>query len=223
MASKQKKFPCFWCYSVPIGLYSACLQMLNMRCLSIVFDLDETLIVANTMKSFEDRIEALRGWLAREMDPIRSSGMSAEMRRYMEDRALLKQYLESDSVVDSGGIYRAQQEEVLPLSEGQERVVRPVIRLEEKNVVLTRINPEVIRYIYFLSFLCYALQLLILIMVNTSKACIFLNLFYCSHHGEYPPCSVHSLKVLVEVDELHVVIYLWSKGLVIDFLVVGCH
>ncbi|KAL3327286.1 hypothetical protein AABB24_035116 [Solanum stoloniferum] len=142
MASKQKKFPCFWCYSVPIGLYSACLQMLNMRCLSIVFDLDETLIVANTMKSFEDRIEALRGWLAREMDPIRSSGMSAEMRRYMEDRALLKQYLESDSVVDSGRVYRAQQEEVLPLSEGQEHVVRPVIRLEDKNVVLTRINPE---------------------------------------------------------------------------------
>lgn len=142
MASKQKKFPCFWCYSVPIGLYSACLQMLNMRCLSIVFDLDETLIVANTMKSFDDRIEALRGWLAREMDPIRSSGMSAELRRYMEDRALLKQYLESDSVVDCGIVYRAQKEEVLPLSEGQEGVVRPVIRLGDKNVVLTRINPE---------------------------------------------------------------------------------
>ncbi|CAN4115926.1 unnamed protein product [Withania somnifera] len=142
MPSKQKKFPCFWCYSVPFGLYSACLRMLNMRCLSIVFDLDETLIVANTMKSFEDRIEALRGWVARETDPIRLSGMSAEMKRYMEDRALLKQYLESDSVVDGGKVYKAQQEEVLQSSEGQEPVVRPVIRLLEKNVVLTRINPE---------------------------------------------------------------------------------
>ncbi|OIT26425.1 PREDICTED: RNA polymerase II C-terminal domain phosphatase-like 2 isoform X2 [Nicotiana attenuata] len=142
MPSKQKKFPCFWCYSVPFGLYSACLRMLNMRCLSIVFDLDETLIVANTMKSFEDRIEALRGWVARETDPIRLSGMSAEMKRYVEDRALLKQYLENDSVVDGGKVYKAQQEEVLQLSEGQERVVRPVIRLLEKNVVLTRINPE---------------------------------------------------------------------------------
>lgn len=142
MPSKQKKFPCFWCFSVPCGLYSACLQMLNMRCLSLVFDLDETLIVANTMKSFEDRIEALRGWFGREPDPIRSSGMSAEMRRYMEDRALLKQYLESDSVVDGGRVYRALNEEVLQSSEGQERVVRPVIRLVEKNVVLTRINPE---------------------------------------------------------------------------------
>ncbi|XP_059305403.1 RNA polymerase II C-terminal domain phosphatase-like 2 isoform X1 [Lycium ferocissimum] len=142
MPSKQKKFPCFWCYSVPVGLYSACLRMLNMRCLSIVFDLDETLIVANTMKSFEDRIEALRGWLARETDPIRLSGMSAEIKRYVDDRALLKQYSDSDSVVDGGRVYKAQQEEVLQLSEGQERVVRPVIRLVEKNVVLTRINPE---------------------------------------------------------------------------------
>lgn len=152
MPSKQKKFPCFWCFSVPCGLYSACLQMLNMRCLSLVFDLDETLIVANTMKSFEDRIEALRGWFGREPDPIRSSGMSAEMRRYMEDRALLKQYLESDSVVDGGRVYRALNEEVLQSSEGQERVVRPVIRLVEKNVVLTRINPEVINTEIFFHF-----------------------------------------------------------------------
>ncbi|KAG5034990.1 hypothetical protein JHK87_009900 [Glycine soja] len=39
--------------------------MLNLRCLAIVFDLDEKLIMANTMKSFEDRIEALKGWLLR--------------------------------------------------------------------------------------------------------------------------------------------------------------
>ena len=53
------------CFAVPLGLYDACLAMLNLRCLAIVFDLDETLIVANTMKSFEDRIEALKGWLFR--------------------------------------------------------------------------------------------------------------------------------------------------------------
>ncbi|KAL3536505.1 hypothetical protein ACH5RR_004966 [Cinchona calisaya] len=143
MSSKLKKFPCFWCYSVPRGLYNACLGMLNLRCLAIVFDLDETLIVANTMKSFEDRIEALRGWIARETDPIRSSGMSGEMKRYIEDRALLKQYIENDSVVDGGKVYKAQQEEVHQLYDGLERVVRPIIRLPEKNIVLTRINPEV--------------------------------------------------------------------------------
>ncbi|XP_057983618.1 RNA polymerase II C-terminal domain phosphatase-like 2 isoform X2 [Malania oleifera] len=143
MPSKQKKFPCFWCYSARRSLYDSCLGMLNLRCLAIVFDLDETLIVANTMKSFEDRIEALKGWIARETDPIRMSGMTAELKRYVDDRVLLKQYTESDFVVDNGKIYQVQQEEVPLISDTHERVVRPVIRLQEKNIVFTRINPEI--------------------------------------------------------------------------------
>ncbi|KAK9193500.1 hypothetical protein WN944_004197 [Citrus x changshan-huyou] len=142
MPSKQKKFPCFWCYSVSSGLYNSCLGMLNLRCLAIVFDLDETLIVANTMKSFEDRIEALRSWIAREPDQIRASGMSAELKRYMDDRTLLKQYTENDCVMDNGKVFKVQQEEVPPPSENHERIVRPVIRIPERNLVLTRINPE---------------------------------------------------------------------------------
>ncbi|XP_073266020.1 RNA polymerase II C-terminal domain phosphatase-like 2 isoform X2 [Populus alba] len=145
MPSKQKKFPCFWCFAAPVALYNSCLRMLNMRCLSIVFDLDETLIVANTMKSFEDRIEALRVWIAQSiMDPMRVLGMYVEMRRYIDDRLLLKQYIESDVVMDNGKTYKVQLEEVLRLSDGHERVVRPVIRLPEKNIVLTRINSEVL-------------------------------------------------------------------------------
>ncbi|KAJ6968868.1 hypothetical protein NC653_036750 [Populus alba x Populus x berolinensis] len=143
MPSKQKKFPCFWCFAVPVGLYDSCLRMLNMRCLSIVFDLDETLIVANTMKLFEDRIETLRGWVGREQDPMRVSGMNAEMKRYIDDRLLLKQYIENDVVMDNGKMYKVQLEDVLRSSDGHERVVRPVIRLPEKNIVLTRINPEI--------------------------------------------------------------------------------
>ncbi|EPS63357.1 hypothetical protein M569_11428, partial [Genlisea aurea] len=142
MPSKNKKFPCFWCYSVPRGLYGASLGMLNLRCLSIVFDLDETLIVANTMKSFEDRIEALMGWIDRENDPVRESVMTAEMKRYVEDRALLKQYAETDCVVDCGKVYNMQLEEFVLHANENHRVVRPVVRLPEKNIVLTRINPE---------------------------------------------------------------------------------
>ncbi|KAK6943106.1 Double-stranded RNA-binding domain [Dillenia turbinata] len=142
MPSKEKRFPCFWCYSAPSNLYNSCLGMLNMRCLAIVFDLDETLIVANTMKSFEDRIEVLRGWIARETDPVRVSGMSAELKRYMDDRALLKQYTESDSVVDNGKVVKVLTEKVAPLSDNHDCLVRPVIRLHERNIVLTRINPE---------------------------------------------------------------------------------
>ncbi|XP_044480786.1 RNA polymerase II C-terminal domain phosphatase-like 2 [Mangifera indica] len=142
MPSKQKKYPCFWCYSVPLSLYNSCLGMLNLRCLAIVFDLDETLIVANTMKSFEDRIEALKAWVARETDPIRIAGMTAELKRCMDDRMLLKQYTENDYLMDNGKTFKIQQEEIPPLSDNHERVVRPVIRLQEKNLVLTRINPE---------------------------------------------------------------------------------
>ncbi|CAH8269724.1 unnamed protein product [Arabidopsis lyrata] len=143
MPSKEKKFPCFWCFSVPSGLYDSCLRMLNTRCLSIVFDLDETLIVANTMKSFEDRIEALKSWISREMDPVRINGMSAELKRYMDDRMLLKQYIDNDYAFDNGVLLKAQPEEVRPTSDGLEKVYRPVIRLPEKNTVLTRINPEI--------------------------------------------------------------------------------
>ncbi|KAG8647742.1 hypothetical protein MANES_09G104300v8 [Manihot esculenta] len=143
MPSKLKKFPCFWCFPVPLGLYDSCLGMLNLRCLAIVFDLDETLIVANTMKSFEDRIEALRTWIARETDPVRLSGMSAELKRYVDDRMLLKQYTESDYVMDNGKMLKVQLEEVPLPSETHERLVRPVIRLQDRNIVLTRINPEI--------------------------------------------------------------------------------
>ncbi|GLT92683.1 hypothetical protein SLE2022_105100 [Rubroshorea leprosula] len=143
MPSKQKKFPCFWCYSAPMGLYVSCLGMLNMRCLSIVFDLDETLIVANTMKSFDDKIEALKVWMTRDSDPGRILGMSAELKRYSEDRLLLKQYTENDCVVDDGKVFKVQMEEVPPPSDGHDRVVRPVIRLQERNIVLTRISPEI--------------------------------------------------------------------------------
>ncbi|XP_050381463.1 RNA polymerase II C-terminal domain phosphatase-like 2 [Argentina anserina] len=143
MPSKHKKFPCFWCYSVPLGLYSASLGMLNPRCLSIVFDLDETLIVANTMKSFDDRIEALRGWIARETEMSRIAGMSSEMKRYSDDRWLLKQYIDNNFVVDNGQLYKVQMEEVPPLSGNHERILRPIVRVPDKNIVLTRINPEV--------------------------------------------------------------------------------
>ncbi|KAL5710349.1 protein-serine/threonine phosphatase [Ranunculus cassubicifolius] len=145
MMSKQEKdkLPCFWGCSVPIGIYGYCLGLLNLRCLSIVFDLDETLIVANTMRSFEDRIEFLQKRLEIEDDPLRVSGMSAELRRYVEDRSLLKQYIETDSVVDNGKLVKVQFEEVRAQPIDKERIVRPIIRLKERNIVLTRINPEV--------------------------------------------------------------------------------
>ncbi|XP_017247063.1 RNA polymerase II C-terminal domain phosphatase-like 2 isoform X2 [Daucus carota subsp. sativus] len=142
MVNKYKNCPCFWCYTVPSGLYSVCLRMLDLRCLWIVFDLDETLIVGNTMRSFRDKIASLRIKIAKETDPVRKSGMFAEMALYEEDQRLLKQYIDRDSVVDSGNVYNVQAE-VVKICESQDRIVRPVIRLLDRGIVLTRINPEI--------------------------------------------------------------------------------
>ncbi|PKA56381.1 RNA polymerase II C-terminal domain phosphatase-like 2 [Apostasia shenzhenica] len=143
MPSKVEKSPCFWCCSVRAGLYNSCLGMLNLRCLAIVFDLDETLIVANTMKSFEDRIEALSHRIDVENDPFKVSGMSAELKRYIEDKEILRQYLENDAILDNGRLISVQNEQIPLLPGSQEPIARPVIRLHEKNIVLTRVNPEI--------------------------------------------------------------------------------
>lgn len=158
LPSRAESFPCFWCFFVPIRLFGPCLGMLNLRCLAIVFDLDETLIVANTMKSFEDRIEGLSIRIDAEDDPLRVSGMSAELKRYLEDKVLLKQYIETNTVNDvNGRLITVQNEEVRPLTTSHIPIVRPVIRLQEKNIILTRINPEVrqsnsIMYLYLSVF-----------------------------------------------------------------------
>ncbi|KAL9997437.1 putative protein-serine/threonine phosphatase [Helianthus debilis subsp. tardiflorus] len=106
--------------------------MLNMRCLSIVFDLDEMLIVANTMRSYEDRIEVLTGWIGQESYLVRVFGMTSELKRYVENRALLKQYAENDVVTDSGQTYNVKLEDVPVNATGNECVQRPVLRLSEK-------------------------------------------------------------------------------------------
>nr|GEV40877.1 RNA polymerase II C-terminal domain phosphatase-like 1 [Tanacetum cinerariifolium] len=140
---RNSLFPCFWGFIVQPGLYESCLVMLNLRCLGIVFDLDETLIVANTLRSFEDRIEALQRKVSCELDPQRLAGMLSEIKRYQDDRNLLKQYAESDKVIDNGKLIKAQSEVVPALSDGHQSFSRPLIRLPEKNIILTRINPTI--------------------------------------------------------------------------------
>ncbi|XP_020220729.1 RNA polymerase II C-terminal domain phosphatase-like 1 isoform X2 [Cajanus cajan] len=143
MYSRNDDRPCFWGFIVAPGLYNSCLAMLNLRCLSIVFDLDETLVVANTMRSFEDRIEVLHRKINSEVDPQRISGMQAEIKRYLDDKNILKQYAENDQVVDNGKVIKIQSEIVPPLSDSHQPIVRPLIRLQEKNIILTRINPQI--------------------------------------------------------------------------------
>lgn len=139
----DRQYPCFWGIKVASGLYHSCLGMLNLRCLGIVFDLDETLIVANTMRSFEDRIEALQRKISSEVEPQRIAGMLAEVKRYQDDKTILKQYAENDQVVENERVIKIQSELVPALSENHQSIVRPIIRLHEKKIILTRINPQV--------------------------------------------------------------------------------
>ncbi|GMY37319.1 RNA polymerase II C-terminal domain phosphatase-like 1 [Fagus crenata] len=141
--NNEKPYPCFWGFNVASGLYDSCLVMLNLRCLGIVFDLDETLIVANTMRSFEDRIEALQRKISIEVDQQRISGMLAEVKRYQDDKIILKQYAENDQVVENGKVIKTQSEVVPALSDSHQPIVRPLIRLQDKNIILTRINPQI--------------------------------------------------------------------------------
>ncbi|KAL9392532.1 hypothetical protein Peur_016452 [Populus x canadensis] len=141
--SNERQHPCFWGFSVAPGLYDSCLVMLNLRCLGIVFDLDETLIVANTMRSFEDRIDALQRKISTEVDPQRILGMLSEVKRYHDDKNILKQYVENDQVVENGKVIKTQSEVVPALSDNHQPMVRPLIRLQEKNIILTRINPQI--------------------------------------------------------------------------------
>lgn len=131
---------CFWAYSVIEGMYSPCLTMLNLRCLAMVLDLDETLIVANTSKTFDDRIDALNRRLVNREDPA----LAASLKRFQEDKAILEQYIKTDQVFDNGKLYKAQPEVVPPVAEGAMPLVRPIVRLPERNLILTRINPGVI-------------------------------------------------------------------------------
>jgi len=147
MHSRNDDRPCFWGFIVALGLYDSCLVMLNLRCLGIVFDLDETLIVANTMRSFEDRIDALQRKINSEVDPQRISGMQAEVKRYLDDKNILKQYAENDQVVDNGRVIKVQSEIVPALSDSHQPIVRPLIRLQDKNIILTRINPQVFIFV----------------------------------------------------------------------------
>ncbi|KAH7441695.1 hypothetical protein KP509_03G049400 [Ceratopteris richardii] len=145
MISNRRQKPCFWGFAMLPGLYSSCLTMLNLRCLALVFDLDETLIVANTLRSFEDRIDALGSKLKTEPDAQKASVIEAELKRYIHDRALLRQYADEDRVWDNTAKKFANaQDEVVPLgSEGGVPLKRPVVRLQDRNMVFTRINPKI--------------------------------------------------------------------------------
>ena len=70
-------------------------------------------------------------------------GQLAHSKRYQDDKSILKQYVENDQVIENGKVIRTVSEIVPPASDSHQPIVRPLIRLQEKNIILTRINPQV--------------------------------------------------------------------------------
>lgn len=135
--------PYFWAYDVSSFDYMSALKLLNLRCLVLVFDLDETLIVAHTKRTFDDKIKSLEGLISLETDPGKKVSMLEEKARLEEDRSILWEYYQTDEVTDQGKKFSAQMEEIEPYDNTMSSFFRPVVRLKHKSMILTRIDPKV--------------------------------------------------------------------------------
>ncbi|CAL9069670.1 RNA polymerase II C-terminal domain phosphatase-like 1 isoform X1 [Musa acuminata AAA Group] len=58
--------------------------------------------------------------------------MLAEIKHSQDDKLIMKQYADSDQVVDNGKVFKVQSEVVLPLSDSHQLITRSVIRLQAK-------------------------------------------------------------------------------------------
>jgi RNA polymerase II C-terminal domain phosphatase-like 1/2 len=146
MESKLKGVPCFWCWSAQTGLYVACLGMLNQRCLALVFDLDETLVLSNNKETFKNRMEKINSDLKNcELDATTKLALCDELSKVCKDYELLKDFTETGTITLNHEIVRSQHEKVMLHKPGrvQQLIVRPVIRVPRRNAILTRISPMV--------------------------------------------------------------------------------
>ncbi|XBI06942.1 hypothetical protein VPH35_134908 [Triticum aestivum] len=146
MQSKQVKgLACFWCWSAPTGLYAACLRMLNNRCLALVLDLDETVVFSNTAEMFQSRLDKIMSGLEdSELDSANESAMSDKFNRTFNDKQLLVDFNETGIItINCLQTVRSHDEQgMLRKPSGQlEFITRPIIRLQGRNAVLTRIAP----------------------------------------------------------------------------------
>ncbi|GAX81116.1 hypothetical protein CEUSTIGMA_g8550.t1 [Chlamydomonas eustigma] len=159
--SDGMRTPVWWGYQLTPYLATTVSTMIESGRLGLVFDLDETLLVANSCatleKKMEDcrkqrievaaRMERLDRTSGAEGDEIRSRYKSADLCWQKEeellqaDNKLLKEFADNDFISVNGKIVRASYE--AGLQEDGSTVTRPVIRtmISGMQVILTRIDP----------------------------------------------------------------------------------
>ncbi|KAJ9508233.1 hypothetical protein QJQ45_030453, partial [Haematococcus lacustris] len=145
--------PVFWGYMLAPGLIAKVTEMLDKSLLAVVFDLDETLLMANTASSAESRMKSLQNARAKLLEDMRdkegsdrarlqanAEAFAREEELVAADLELVRSFAAYDRVQYGGREYRAKLEEAA-MEDGVTVVKRPVIRLEGDHLVLTRIDP----------------------------------------------------------------------------------
>ncbi|KAL3137125.1 hypothetical protein ABBQ32_006698 [Trebouxia sp. C0010 RCD-2024] len=152
-----KVIPTFLGYLVHEGATLLADGFVRHTQLPVVLDLDETLLVANSLSQLESQMakaKESRRQLAAEAATItstearaaieeRQGALSHEMQSLEEDRILLRQYRDTDTVVGRAGVagqVERARYETAKLDDGTLQQ-RPVVRLPG-GVVLTRIDPN---------------------------------------------------------------------------------
>ena len=132
MKSKLKGVPCFWCWSAQTGLYAACLEMLNQRCLAIVFDLDETVVFSNNEKTFKNHMNKIKSDLENcQLDAATELSLRDELNEVYKDNEMLKDFTETCTITVNHEIVRSQPEKSMLHKPGGVRqlIEYPVIRI----------------------------------------------------------------------------------------------
>ncbi|KAI3429630.1 hypothetical protein D9Q98_005716 [Chlorella vulgaris] len=123
-------------------------QLLTTLRLPLVFDLDETLLVAKSQSQLSRELKALREVRRPALEraahdpqqPLKLQALQLEEQLMQEDLSLLQQFAEGDAVTYKGQRIVAQVEQAL--SDTMQPIARPVIRLPgDEDTLLTRIEP----------------------------------------------------------------------------------
>ena len=147
-AARPLSRPCRRLFDAPPGAATGHHALLAGKRLPLILDLDETLLQAVTLRSFDERVESTARRAAAAAQDAAAGGeaaaaklalLTSDLGRLLADRALLHEYAATDGVTLATGRLAAQPE---ASAEDAAAPPRPVLRLPGGGgVVLTRIDP----------------------------------------------------------------------------------
>ena len=132
--------PGFWGYIARKGEYNYMMQFMNSRRLALVFDLDETLLVASSQRNFDTKIADLEKQIESESDEAKKVEKRSALNRVAADHSLLMQFILHDTISVPKNV-KVEREELATLNpKGPSRIV---FHLPDSDTILTRIDPLV--------------------------------------------------------------------------------